>query len=336
MALAAAEKTAQEEGTGTPRLIGFLEPRLRPWGLVTAAGVLLCIATAMGFLGRFWWLLDLTSHFRVQYAILLAAAALVMLLPRAYRFSLVFAGFSLINAATILPLYFGRSEATAPVGRTLRVMLINVNSANTNYAAVKETIGRYAPDLFLIEEANSAWLEGLQDMSASYPWMKAQPRSDNFGIALFSKHPLDHAEIVEIGEAGVPSVMARVDVDGTVLTVLGTHPLPPGGSDYSRLRNDQLAALPGFLEAVETPVVLLGDLNATPWCWHFRRLLRRTGLRNSSRGWGVQPTWPVFSVLFRIPIDHLLHSPDLRVVQRAIGPDVGSDHYPVVVDLRLP
>jgi len=37
-----------------------------------------------------------------------------------------------------------------------------------------------------------------------------------------------------------------------------------------------------------------------------------------------------------IPIDHCLHSREVRIVRKQIGPDVGSDHYPVVVDFFLP
>jgi endonuclease/exonuclease/phosphatase (EEP) superfamily protein YafD len=318
-----------------PAVQGFFELKLRPWGLVTSAGALLCCATVTGFLGRLWWLFDLTSHFRVQYAVLLAGVALLVLLPRKSRLSLVFAGFSLVNAATVMPLYVGRGHATMDGARTLRVMLLNVNSANTNYDSVKEAIRRYAPDLFVLEEVDSTWLDRLRDLSDDYPYSEAEPRSDNFGMALFSRYPLRHAGIVQIGDADVPSVCAQLGVHGNWLTVLGTHPLPPGGAEYSRLRNDQLAALPRYLADAGGMAVVLGDLNVTPWSPYFRELLRQAGLRDSSRGWGLQPTWPTFALPLRIPIDHVLHGPDLRVIHREIGPDVGSDHFPVIVDFLV-
>jgi endonuclease/exonuclease/phosphatase (EEP) superfamily protein YafD len=36
-----------------------------------------------------------------------------------------------------------------------------------------------------------------------------------------------------------------------------------------------------------------------------------------------------------VPIDHLLHGQALEVVDRRLGPALGSDHFLLVVDLQL-
>ena len=92
------------------------------------------------------------------------------------------------------------------------------------------------------------------------------------------------------------------------------------------------ATLAGVARGLPEPVLVLGDLNASPWSSHFRRFLRDSGLRDSAQGRGVQPTWPAGMPWLWIPIDHCLHSPQLQVVARHVGPNLGSDHYPVVVD----
>ncbi len=81
--------------------------------------------------------------------------------------------------------------------------------------------------------------------------------------------------------------------------------------------------------------MVLGDFNTTPWNYYFQKFLKESGLRDSSQGFGPQPTWPNFSRLLSIPIDHCLHSAEIVIVGRQIGPDVGSDHYPVIVDYAL-
>ncbi|MBU4198871.1 MAG: hypothetical protein KKG09_02950 [Verrucomicrobia bacterium] len=76
-------------------------------------------------------------------------------------------------------------------------------------------------------------------------------------------------------------------------------------------------------------------MNVSPWSSHFRRLLRESGLQDSAQGRGVQPTWPTFSPLLLIPIDHCLHSPQIAIFKKQAGPSVGSDHYPVIVDFLI-
>jgi endonuclease/exonuclease/phosphatase (EEP) superfamily protein YafD len=59
-------------------------------------------------------------------------------------------------------------------------------------------------------------------------------------------------------------------------------------------------------------------------------------LRNSQVGFGLQPTFSSQSnLLLRVPIDHLVHSGALEVTDRRLGPPLGSDHFPLLVDLQL-
>ena len=47
----------------------FFRLRVRPWGILTAGGLLAVFGTIAGFIGKYAWWLDLGSHFRVQYAV---------------------------------------------------------------------------------------------------------------------------------------------------------------------------------------------------------------------------------------------------------------------------
>ena len=82
--------------------------------------------------------------------------------------------------------------------------------------------------------------------------------------------------------------------------------------------------------------LVVGDFNATPWSAPFRNLVATADLENSQRGFGLQPSFPTTSsLLLRVPIDHLVHSPALEVTDRQLGPALGSDHFPLVVDLQV-
>jgi endonuclease/exonuclease/phosphatase (EEP) superfamily protein YafD len=82
--------------------------------------------------------------------------------------------------------------------------------------------------------------------------------------------------------------------------------------------------------------VLLGDLNCTPWSPAFDRLLAAARLRDSGRGRGLHPTWFSAVPFVGLPIDHVLVGPGVGVRGRHVGPDIGSDHRPVIADLVLP
>ncbi len=312
----------------------FLRLGINPWGLLTAAGVVACVGTVFGFLGRFSWFLDLFSHFRVQYAIGLGVLGLLLLGGRRRRTAAGFLVFACVNLALVLPLYFGGSSGKPDTAPVLRAMLINVNTRLGDPDRVREVISAADPDILVLEEISSRWMPELAWLTNSHPYSITQPREDNFGIGLFSKLPLAEGEVVIIGDAGVPSILATVIAAHTNLRVIATHPLPPGGRDYSWWRNEQLNRLPDYART-HLPVLLLGDLNVTPWNYHFRRLLAQTALRDSAKGFGVQPTWPNYTLLLRIPIDHCLHSEQITVVGRQVGEDVSSDHYPLIVDFVI-
>lgn len=312
--------------------IAFLRLRLGVTGLLAATGAVATAASVGGFAGRYWWFLDLTSHFRAQYFVVLAVVAAALCVMRAYRMAALFGMMSVINLAFILPLYFSSTQTAPARVHPLRAMLINVYTGNTDHAAVVESIEAHDPDFVILEEVNQRWLDALGPLKQRYPHGVDHPRGDNFGIALLSKHPIVEARIIDIGRIGLPSILALFEVQGASFFILGTHTLPPVSLEYSNRRNEHLAAIPEVVAALDAPTVLLGDLNVSPWSFHFRRLLRDSGLRDASRGRGVQPTWPADLFPLLIPIDHCLYSTGIDILDKSVGGSVGSDHFPVVVD----
>src|SRR5262249_5795005 len=160
-----------------------------------------------------------------------------------------------------------------------------------------------------------------------------RPQRNNFGIAIFSRIPLDDLTIESLGN-NYPALIAKLNFGGTPITVVGIHPMSPMSQARHEFRNWQLKKAGKLLAETPGEKALLGDLNCTSWSPAFRDLLARSGLRDSRLGRGVQPSWPTgLPSLLRIPIDHCLVSGGLEVENRRTGPDIGSDHLPIVVDL---
>ena len=305
----------------------------RAGNLLILAGAAVAIATVAGFAGTVWWRFELACHFRVQYIVSLAVIALALALLRRWRFAAVFVAFCMLNLAVVLPLWaFAPEEpATVPV----RAMLMNVLTSNRDSDSVRAAIEDYNPDFIVLLETDKWWLTELDAIRHTYPYMITRPRPDNFGITFLSKVEPANLEIVDVAVTDVPAVLAKIEFDGRPFAILGMHAFPPVHGSVALRRNKQFADTAAFVRRLKMPVLLLGDLNTTPWSPYFTRLLDESGLYDSSAGYGYQPTWPTSNPLLWIPIDHCLYSNGIGIASREVGPDVGSDHFPVIVDFTL-
>ena len=302
---------------------------------VSVAG--LGLLTLVGFLGRRGWLLDIPNHFRVQYFFLLVLVAVGFLAFGWLWGTAAALGLALVNLVVILPRLIPLAHA-ASNGSGYRLLLSNVLKRNRSYHKLLDLVGSQQPDLVVLIEPDRAWLEGLAGLRPDYPYWYSDPRKDAYGIAVLSRQPFDSAEVIHLGSAGVPTVLVRlrlINDHNRLLTVIATHPPPPKGARHTARRNDQLRALAKFVCQQRGAVLLCGDLNLSPWSPHFLDLLRDSRLADSGRGFGIQPTWPAENFWLRTPIDHCLVSPQIMVRRRWLGPPVGSDHLPVILDFSL-
>jgi len=302
-------------------------------GIVDVITIGLAIATLFGFLGRFHWFLDLFSHFRVQYMQLCLVPFFIAMWKRRNKRAVALVLLVCLNYALVLPLYIGKPAPAKE--KPIRAMLMNINAGNGNTKHVLDSIEGFSPDVLLLEEVTPKWVHELEVLNATYPYRVEEPQAGCFGMMLLSKYPLEHGKVIQIGTAGVPSIVVDMYSPQGVVSIIGTHPLPPVGAAGSLQRNIQLASLPRIVHQQKHPVLLIGDLNTTPWSPHFKQLLNESGLKNSMKGFGHQPSWPNNIWFMRIPLDHMLYSEGIVVHNRMIGRDVGSDHFPVIMDFNV-
>ena len=241
-----------------------LRPALSLWGLIEVGSALLCAATVTGFLARLWWVFELSSHFRLHLALGLAALTLLWLLKRRRRMVSLCGFFALVNAVLVTLVFFPVETANVTDGGRLRLVSFNVHTENIRMAEALKFLQDADADVILLMEVNDEWMTNLQPLRAQYSWLIAEPREDNFGIALFSRLPWTNSAVLELGAAEVPSLATTIWVAGRKISLLGTHPLPPGSAAYARQRNLQLQAIARWARGQDLPTVVLGDLNCTP------------------------------------------------------------------------
>ncbi len=309
---------------------------VRRLDVLSAALVLLTITS---YLGTLHWLLELTTHFRVQYAIGAVVIGTAYLLLKKYIRAGALGAVFVVHAMVILPLHLpAEQNGSAPQsGKTLKIMSINVHTSNRNSDGVLELVREEKPDLLLLMEVDHRWIRELNPLTEMYSPHRAVPRPDNFGIALYSRRPLDEINVRTETEKYVPVITARFKHDGQVIHFTGLHTLPPASPSYSANRNKLLSEIAEDVANTSGPTIVMGDLNTTSWSPYFQSFVRQSGLNDSRKGFGIQPTWPSSGALFPllIPVDHCLVSDDLTVVNRRVLRDIGSDHYPIMVSLTV-
>jgi endonuclease/exonuclease/phosphatase (EEP) superfamily protein YafD len=217
-------------------------------------------------------------------------------------------------------------------------MSFNLLSTNESYSAVIEYIDTVDPDLVLLHEASRPWEVAMESAGLGYEIVR--PRSDDLIFGTLALVRGGDVTAVSFGFAAASARAVELTFTPTdwsqPLTVLATHPLAPTDRERARLRDAQLDFAGEWAAGRTGPVVVVGDFNATPWSSPFRSLLATGDLTNSQRGFGLQPSFSSRShLLMRVPIDHLVHSPALEVTDRRLGPDLGSDHFPLLVDLQV-
>ena len=298
-----------------------------------AAGIA-SLCTWLGLLSALDWKLELFSHFRVQYALLLTVCAAGFLLQGHMAGFLLSLVFLVLNLWLILPIYRRRASHKAS-GRTYRLFFANILGTNTNYPKLFMAMRNAGADVILLVEVRPNHLHALLPELTSYPYQFSQPSEDNFGLAIFSRLPLQSAEAVTFDEICTPTLATRLQLDGTSLTLLGIHPFPPKSRAQAARRDHQLAKTAAYIATQPGELLMAGDLNSTSWSSAFQRLVKASHLLDSRQGIGIQPSWPVNNPLLRIPIDHALHTPGITIHARRLGLPTGSDHFPLLLDFSI-
>ena len=311
--------------------------------VLVAFSILLALGQILGALGWGGWLLDFFCQFPIQIACVQALVFFILVVSFALRARHVM-------WFPILPLFFSIYLARGDSGflpppksppsivpeRTLRIVSFNVSSANRNFEETMDYLRSVDPDVFGLIEVNHAWEAALSSQFPQYDRKIIAPETGAFGLGLFSKFPLENARLEFSEVTGIPSIAARFTVQGEDVDVVLTHAYPPISPKLFRERNRQLSAIAARRSEFAQNWIVMGDFNCGPWSPYFRDFVSATGLRDSRAGFGFQASWPTSNPILRVPIDHVFLPRTWRVVRRNIGPAIGSDHFPVVVEVALP
>jgi endonuclease/exonuclease/phosphatase (EEP) superfamily protein YafD len=301
------------------------------------AGLSVTALSLVSLLGALSPAIDLFSHFRVQYAVLLLCFCAVARIGGSMRYALLFAPTAVVNGLIVASLWLPSATASSVLpSKQITVLDMNVFFENTHNNLIAQQIKKFEPDVVVLEEVTQTHFDALQPDLDRYPNRVTSLRDGGLGIGMFSKLPIDQAKPNLLNMNASFALSGDLKVGAKSLTLIGIHAMPqinPWGIDVDK---KIIARLTAFQKTCPNNVVMIGDFNATPWSALFRELIGTGRLIDSEQGFGLQCTWPTNIPFFAIPIDHCVHSPNCRVTDRRLGDFVGSDHLPLLVKISVP
>lgn len=299
-----------------------------------AAVALAAIASVAGFAGGLWWAFDLLAHFRPQYLIAGLLLGAFLAVARRMRWAAGALAIAAINATPVVSLYLQPAEAARPpAAAVLRLMSFNVFAHNRDYARTLRYVQRELPDVLLLLEVTPDWVPAVRTLAMQYPYQWINVGDHSSGIAMLSRVRPSDAATIDLAQRGVPAYLLTFERGDATLAVLGIHLSWPLGGRVSAIRNAQLDAIARLAREHPGPLVVIGDLNITPFSTHFTSTLRAGGLRRCVPGAGLAATWPARFVPFYIAIDHCLANAAVHAWNFRTGAYLGSDHYPISVEV---
>ena len=312
--------------------------------LLSRLAILVIVATTLTTLGslaaRGGWLLELLSHFPVQYLVAQTLAAAVCLGFRLWPWASVALLAALPNVIAIAPYLPGLiTVAASPVAANSSVKLVAANLlySQEDPARARAYLQRQSADMVVLSEFTPRWRQKLATLEQTYPYFALRDRWNQWGIAVYSKYPFESVEDLDLGDDQSSHLRILLRLPGGRAEVYAVHLASPPSQRQARQRNTQLRRLAARIAAADPalPKIVVGDFNSTPFSPFFRDLLRDTGLRDGRRPFGLHYTWPALPMPLWIAIDHCLVSANVVVTRVATGPPIGSDHLPLECTFSL-
>lgn len=279
------------------------------------------------------WPMELARHFTLHLALAGAVITLVLGLQR----RLMIAGGSAMGAAVLTWAFIAAPFAPAVhdhEGENVTLAVFNARYDREALAHFADWAEERGVDILMLAEAHNIAIAELEAIYARWPYALSSHGDVTLPglvyttrIAVFSRQPLEaHARAEGQGRGAFNRPLLHITADTRLgpLHLTAMHPFPPilPGAVQTQRRMFEAVA---HQVAGDGRYVIMGDLNSTVWSPVFRAL---PGRRAGDPRFAT--TFPALTPVGGITIDHILVDEALTVVDYGVGPDLGSDHRPVL------
>lgn len=284
---------------------------------------------------------DLLSNFYIHFAFVGVILFFVALHWRLPRTALVTAAISIVCVGLVLSpdrIPAAKEGAKAETGgKKLEIMTFNAWERVKIMDRLQAFLREEKPDFVILQEITIKDWRALQSLKDIYPHMTY---CDDWlcGVALLSRHKWVSVRAENYGTHQMPLIVANFGERLKGLTLYATHSARPHWK-YSTQRQqfEELAAYIAKQNA--RPAILGGDLNSTVFSAPLRDFASQSSLKAAGR---LTPTWPqrlrqmgyVTLPFLQLDIDHFFMTPGMTLIEKWRGPDLGSDHRPLLLSFR--
>ena len=291
------------------------------WLWRIAAGLVL-VASVAAFLGSYGEPFELLSNFRVQFLIL--AALLIApgtVTPDRATIAMVLLALA-GNMLGIAPRTLINTAPEAPTGATpTRIVWATLYRKQEALDRLAAWLRAHPADVVAVTELPPGGEGALHKALPDFVCITGHQQDGNpFAVAIAT-----HASTC----VKTPTPADVQTLPSPSLSVIALHSRPPW--DNRRLAMRDRTIHEAISLANGNHFLIVGDFNATPWSPVFRTMeaghLRRA---NCGAPWW-RPSWRSQNPLLGLTLDQAWLGPDLGVVSCDLGPDIGSDHRPLVV-----
>lgn len=220
------------------------------------------------------------------------------------------------------------------------LLLTNVKMSNRKTQPLLKLIELKKPDLIFAMEVDAWWDEKLKVLKKEYPFSQHTINEVTYGMVLYSKLPLKKVEVNYLTNEKVPSFESTITLaNNKNISFHSIHPVPPTRfnnlPDNAGQQENALKKLGKEMKYRKFPTLVAGDLNDVVWSYVDEMTGTQNMLFDVRVGRGFYNSFNAENFLMRWPLDHVFVTKEFRLKNLELLPKIGSDHFPMYVELVL-
>ncbi len=211
----------------------------------------------------------------------------------------------------------------------VKLITFNINYGNSDLKQAQQFLAKEKADIIVFQEVTSKHASLLNALKNLYPHQLSCAHTPDCNLAILSKKAWVTAKTRNRTDFTPPAIIATFSSSEQKYTIIGTHiawPFQPN----KQVRD--LIWLEKFANSRKEPLIIAGDFNHTPWSWRLTRFAHSTGLRRHGT---FGASWPAGKLFPAFLIDNIFSSGEVENIKTWIGPDLNSDHLPVISIIKI-